>query len=320
LLEHARRLPILDLGCGDGDLAFLFESLGFAATAVDYELTNFNQMQGIRSLKDALGSQVEIHSVDLDGRVDVPGGPFGLCLLLGLLYHVKNPFYLLEYVAQKADYCLLSTRIARRTPQGTDISGEALAYLVDFEELNRDRTNFWIFSPEGLRRLITRAGWTICQFESTGHTGNSDPTNSDRDERVWYLLRSRKRVGSRAFLDSGWYDLEEGTYRWTEPAFSATLVESARRGAKLEFRFTSAHSMALSVAAGSVELPTLAYSNPGVHVYSAALPEGFSGQLRFGVEPGLRSPGDARDLGVLVSFWREGLETTDDNVPIEIVY
>ena len=116
LLQHARRLPMLDIGSGDGDLAFFFESLGFRVTAVDFEPTNFNRMQGVRALKSALGSNVDVHSVDLDGRGATAGGPFGLCFLLGVLYHVKNPFYLLESVAHEAEYCLLSTRVARRTP------------------------------------------------------------------------------------------------------------------------------------------------------------------------------------------------------------
>jgi len=44
----------------------------------------------------------------------------------------------------------------------------------------------------------------------------------------------------------------------------------------------------------------------------------FSGELDFNVEPPLRIGGDNRILGVLVSFWREGAETTDSNLPIEV--
>jgi hypothetical protein len=320
LMDQCRALPMLDLGCGDGDLAFFFESLGFSVAAVDFELTNINQMQGVRALKRMLGSKIEIESVDLDGRGIVAGGPFGMCLLLGLLYHVKNPFYLLEYAAQKAQYCLLSTRIAQRTPRKLDMRGEALAYLVDFEELNRDRTNFWIFSEEGLKRLVTRAGWTICGFVSSGYTEGSDPVDPRRDERAWCLLRSRVRSGSRVKLEEGWYDLEQGTYRWTKPSFAVTLMAPASRGAKIEFRFTSTHAMTIVASAGGVELARIEYAAAGAQVYSAALPEGFSGRESFEVKPGLRVDGDARELGVLVSFWKAGVEMSDDNVPVEVVY
>jgi hypothetical protein len=74
---------------------------------------------------------------------------------------------------------------------------EALAYLVDSKELKQDRTNFWIFSPASLKRIVTRTGWNIRALESIGATRGSDPV-SDRDERAWCLLESRVRsAGSR---------------------------------------------------------------------------------------------------------------------------
>jgi SAM-dependent methyltransferase len=318
LLEHARRLPMVDIGSGDGDLSFLFESLGYRVTAVDFEPTNFNRMQGVRALKSGLGSNVDVQSVDLDGRGSIAGGPFGLGFLLGVLYHVKNPFYLLESVARQAEYCLLSTRIARRTPGGTDMSQDALAYLVDAEELNRDRTNFWVFSPEGLKRIVRRAGWNICRFESSGDFSASDPVNADRDERGWCLLRSRLCAGSQAGLGYGWYELEQETYRWTQPSFSVIVTEPAGFGAKLEFRFTSAHAMTLAASAGGIALTRVEYPIPGEHVYVAPVAEGFSGEARFTVEPGLKAAGDARDLGVLVTFWRDGIGTS--GAPVDVVY
>jgi len=112
-------------------------------------------------------------------------------------------------------------------------------------------------------------------------------------------------------LGWGWHDLEEGTYRWTEPAFSLSLMNAPR--ASLRFRFTSMHPMTLSAAG----LPAIEYPQPGEHFYCAALPPDFSGELNFAVDPPLRVPGDHRSLGVLVSFWREGVETTDANLPVE---
>jgi tRNA (mo5U34)-methyltransferase len=320
LLEHVRSSAVLDVGCGDGDLSFFFESLGFRVTAIDFEPTNFNRMQGVRALRTQLASSVDVHSVDLDGRGAIPGGPFGLCFLLGILYHVKNPFHLLESIAHEAEYCLLSTRIAQRTPRGADMSGDALAYLVDPEELNNDRTNFWVFSAAGLKRIVTRAGWTVCRFESPGDFDGSDPVHADRDERAWCLLRSRLRTGARARLGEGWYALENETYRWTQPSFSAIVTEPAAFGAKLEFRFTSTHAMTLTARAGAVELARIRYSEPGEHTLVAPVAEGPVGEIRFTVDPPLKAPGDVRNLGVLVTFWNDGAGTSDDHVPIEIVY
>jgi methyltransferase family protein len=324
-----RSLPLLDIGCGDGDVSFLFERLGFNVTAVDHELTNYNQMRGVRALTAVIESSITLYSTDLDGRFQIPGGPYGLCLALGVLYHLKNPFYFLEYMAQKAQYCVLTTRVARRTPRGTDISEEALAYLVDFAELNDDRTNYWIFSATGLRRLATRAGWSVCQFESAGCVEGSDPTSRSGDERAYCLLRSRVRLSSRIRLLTGWHDMEQGTYRWTERSFGVVLTEVIERGAKLRFRFVitpelASGSVTVQATVNGNQLLPLSYSEAGEHTYISAVPQSVIGnkslEIRFVADKAFHAVGDDRELSLLVSFWREGVETADNNVPIDVVY
>jgi len=310
LLDSMRSLPMLDAGCGDGVMSFFFESLGFSVTAVDHELTAHNQMQGVRALKTALASSIDIQSADLDGRFQIRGGPFGISLLLGVLYHLKNPFYALEYLAQKSRFCILSTRIARRTPRGAAMQDEALAYLVDAQELNRDLTNYWILSPAALQRMATRAGWNVKSFETSG-VKDSDPVSSD--ERAWCLLESRVRPERNVRLGEGWYDLEAGTYRWTEASFSIFLLNVT--SGSVRFRFTSLHALTLSCAG----LPSMDYPVPGEHIYSGALPPDFTGELKFTIDPPLQPPADPRTLGVLVSFWREGIETSDDNLPLDVI-
>jgi len=46
---------------------------------------------------------------------------------------------------------------------------------VDPAETNNDATNYWIFSQEGLRRIIRRTGWEVRDFITVGDTRNSDP-------------------------------------------------------------------------------------------------------------------------------------------------
>src|SRR5580698_6059970 len=70
--------PVLDLGCADGALSFVFESLGTKVHAVDHPPTNFNAMRGVKALKKALRSSVRLHSLDLDSHFTLPGGRYGL--------------------------------------------------------------------------------------------------------------------------------------------------------------------------------------------------------------------------------------------------
>ena len=58
---------IVDIGCGDGDVSFICELLGAReVTAIDWADTNFNFMQGVRALRDCMGSKVQICSGNLE--------------------------------------------------------------------------------------------------------------------------------------------------------------------------------------------------------------------------------------------------------------
>lgn len=331
--ENVSSRPLLDLGCGDGYTAFFFESLGFRVIALDFELTSNNQMQGVSYLKQLLGSSVELMSANLDDRFEIRGAPFGLVLLLGVLYHLKNPFYILEYLAQSTKYCILTTRVARQTPTGTPIDTEALAYLLGPDELNHDPTNFWIFSPAGLDRLLSRSGWEVSKVLFTGCKERSDPVRADRDERACYLLRSRIAAGgfgAEAELLDGWYRLEEGTFRWTAIEFGARLRKAIPRGTKLHFRFTIVPALLhdpliLSTTVNGHRLPPMTYTSPGTHDCVQELPPDLCREsaqeiiIRFHLSHGFQAGEDQRTLGLLVIFWREGTETTDQNLPLELL-
>jgi tRNA (mo5U34)-methyltransferase len=227
-LVLAREKGVLDVGCGDGDLAFFFERLGCEVVAIDHPGPNHNGMRGVRRLKEVLGSRVEIREVDLDSQFAAPDRRFGLTLFLGALYHVKNPFYILETLAKCSEYCVMSTRIARRFPvMGRIPEGAAVAYLLDPDELNADESNYWIFSEAGLQKILKRARWRICAYRSVGDTADSDATSLNHDERAYCLLRSEWGLANVALV-AGWNDAEPGGWRWTERRFSIrALAEGA---------------------------------------------------------------------------------------------
>jgi tRNA (mo5U34)-methyltransferase len=181
---------VADIGAADGDLAFFLEDLGFSVDVVDNEYTNFNKLDGARILKEALNSSVTIRSIDLDSRSQLFTERYDAVFLLGVLYHLKNPFSILERLAHVARYCFLSTRVARQAADGLPLSNYPLAYLLGPEECNNDSTNFWIFSDEGLKRLIHRTGWNILAFTTIGDTNNSMPADPNHDERAICILKS----------------------------------------------------------------------------------------------------------------------------------
>jgi tRNA (mo5U34)-methyltransferase len=207
LLSLIADKPVVDIGCADGDMAFFLESLGCKVQVVDYGPTNMNNLQGARLLKEALSSSVEIHDVDLDSQFSLPQKEYSLVFFLGILYHLKNPFYALEALAKSARYCLISTRITRFNKRAAELENESaqahstdrvnisdvpVAYLLDDYEANNDSTNYWIFSEAGFRRILARTGWRILDYITVGNTTDSDPASAAGDERAYCFAQSSR--------------------------------------------------------------------------------------------------------------------------------
>jgi tRNA (mo5U34)-methyltransferase len=192
LTRLTQGLPVADIGAADGDLAFALENLGgWQVDIIDTAATNMNGLRGARALRDHFSSKVQIYDIDLDRQFTLPRERYGLAFLLGILYHLQNPYYMLRELAARSSYCLLSTKVARFAgPARTPIGDLPVAYLVAPQETNNDPTNYWILSPTGLERLVQRAGWSILDRANVGNTLDSDPATPENDERMLLLLRS----------------------------------------------------------------------------------------------------------------------------------
>jgi tRNA (mo5U34)-methyltransferase len=309
VLEAGKRKGILDLGCGDGDLAFFLESQGYAVTGIDYPASNQNGMRGMRALRQELGSKIAIREIDVDNEFPLDG-QYGLTLCLGLLYHLKNPFFVLERVARVSQYCVLSTRIARNLPGGGSFGKHPLAYLLGEDELNHDDTNFWIFSEPGLRRLLERTRWEILEFFTTGDTKASDPASPDRDERAFCLLKSHYG-GQHLDLQKGWHAVEDSGWRWTERQFVVRATSHSRvKHSSIAMRFfvppiliETFHKITLGARIDGVDLQSLIVSEPGVHTFLRKIPTPspttlVTFQLDKAIGPNASDP---RELGIIVA-------------------
>lgn len=311
LLELLGGRPALDLCCADGDLAFFLESVGCEVDAVDHPVGNWNGMAGVTALSGALGSQVAVSQVDLNQPFVLPKSRYGAVFFFGALYHVKNPFQVMETLARHTEFCFLSTRIANTLPGGARIGDEAIAYLTDRDELNADDSNFWIFSRKGLERLLARTSWSIVDIATFGATDYSDPVEAARDERAFVLARSVFGASETRLLE-GWHPAEESGWRWTQQRFSAafTLASPSRRVqpvmqlylAPALFAGRSAVTVNASLAG---QLRPQAYGAPGRHLFTCEFDGDFpAGEHRLDfsldamIEP---EEGDLRERALIVA-------------------
>lgn len=181
---------ILDLGCADGDLGYFMESQGYEVDLMDHAQPNHNDLQGANRIKELLESNVNIYDRDIDSQFIMPDHKYDLVFFLGILYHLKNPFYILEQLSHQSRFMFISTRIAKYAPDGTDIQNASVGYLLGHgESENGDLSNFFIFSEKGLKNLLVRSGWQIMNYMSVG-SENSDPHSVSNDERAFCLCES----------------------------------------------------------------------------------------------------------------------------------
>ena len=319
-VEALRRMigpdPVLDLGCGDGDVAFFLESLGARVDAVEHAPTNYNALLGVRALKQTLDSKVGIHVLDVDTRPHLPRSVYGLTIFLGVLYHLKNPFLVLETLARHSRHLFLSTRVASVTPDRKLNFGDfPVAYLVEETELNDDPTNFWIFSEPALKRLLRRCGWDVRHYTTGGGIlADADPVSAHADVRAYVLAESRLATPACEFhLEKGWHELEYGIWRWTKRRFGARLdLRAPLAPAILRFLFQLPEQILeqrpvtiMCATVNGARLEPQTFSTPGEHEYSATIPVLPAGpvDIEFELEgaTGIRG-GDQRELGVYVNF------------------
>jgi tRNA (mo5U34)-methyltransferase len=309
-----RNHPILDIGCADGDIGLLFSSLGCRVTAIDNPPTNSNWMKGVSALKERLSLPLEILKMDVDSQFALPLESYGFTFLLGILYHLKNPYYILETLARHSRFCALSTRVAAETKSGVAIGEEPLVYLLDERESNDDPTNFWTFSPTALARIAKRTGWRIVGQNLVGCANGSNPVDPDKDARMFLLLQSQRlSIPVKIRLLSGWTPVTDYKWAWTLKQFSldAEILDHSKPtrfflGFSLVEQLVVDAPLRLSCKVNGTPTEAMEFDAAGAMIFEAKLPAGTdSGKplhFEFSVEHQYRNAADPRDIGIIMPF------------------
>jgi tRNA (mo5U34)-methyltransferase len=152
---------VLDVGAWDGFFSFECERRGAArVVAVDpvgWRPSAENERgskAGFDLARRALGSAVE--DLEVDGILDLTPagvGTFDVVLFLGVLYHLRDPFTVLERVTSLAgDLFVLETHV--------DLIGRrpAMAFYPG-DEVDGDRSTWWGPNPALLHALLRNHGF-----------------------------------------------------------------------------------------------------------------------------------------------------------------
>lgn len=151
-------LSVLDVGAWDGFFSFECERRGAArVVAADWFAWRdaaHGSKDSFELARSALGSRVEDVEIRVEDLSPERVGTFDVVLLLGVLYHLRDPLRALDAVASvTAGRLILETHVdltLRRGPAAAFYPGTELA---------DDHTNWWGPNPAAVEGMLRAAGF-----------------------------------------------------------------------------------------------------------------------------------------------------------------
>jgi tRNA (mo5U34)-methyltransferase len=159
-------LRLADVGASNGFFSFEARKRGAEVVAFDIrhkDNSGFGLLQHINGMTDITHCHANVLDVtpELYGRFDV-------VLALGLLYHVSDPYLALSRCAGLARRRLFIESHCIDTTGAPEADGDPIMRFFadptrfpDYGHLNGDRSNFWGFTSECLRRMVEDVGFAV---------------------------------------------------------------------------------------------------------------------------------------------------------------
>jgi tRNA (mo5U34)-methyltransferase len=158
-----RGRSVLDVGAWDGFFSFEAERRGAArVVAVDapawrepaWGPGGYGTKAGFELARRALASSVEDRELELEDISPATVGRFDVVLFLGVLYHLKHPWPVLERVASVCDGLL----IVETHADLLDVRRPAMA-LYPGSEVAGDASNWWGPNVAALKAMLREEGF-----------------------------------------------------------------------------------------------------------------------------------------------------------------
>jgi tRNA (mo5U34)-methyltransferase len=207
-------VSVADVGASNGFFSFAARKRNARVVAFDFrhkDNSGFGLAQSINGLHDIDQHQNNV----LDNRRE-DFGQFDVVLALGLLYHTADPYRALANCAALSKRRLLieSYCIDGRLPEAVRHE-PVMRFIPDPErfptrqDLTRDRSNYWGFSSECLRRMVEDIGFAARRVDRRGDRVLLDCEREVADDgrtRLWiaYGVVPRTPVGDDPGAPEAW--------------------------------------------------------------------------------------------------------------------
>jgi SAM-dependent methyltransferase len=147
---------VLDIGCNAGFYSFAAKLRGAESVlGVDYFQHCVEQAMLMREIL-----QVDVDFRQGDGETLGDGlGPFDVVINAGVLYHLQNPMQLLTNMARLTrEFMFLESEML------VDPKFSEYAWFIEHEYCG-DGSNWWVYGPECVVRMVRAAGFSRAEFK-----------------------------------------------------------------------------------------------------------------------------------------------------------
>jgi 2-polyprenyl-3-methyl-5-hydroxy-6-metoxy-1,4-benzoquinol methylase len=174
---------VLDIGCNAGFYSFAAKLRGAKSVlGLDHQPHYIEQA---RLFREILGVAVDLQvsdGHDLDERL----GTFDVVINTGVIYHLQNPMDFLTRMAKlTSDLMYLESEVLT-DPQHADY-----AWFIE-KEYCEDLSNWWVYGPRCVERMVRAAGFSHVAFQGfvwTPPPGTKTPEGFDRQGRGVFVCR-----------------------------------------------------------------------------------------------------------------------------------
>jgi SAM-dependent methyltransferase len=146
---------VLDLGCNEGFFSMQLREMGAEVRGIDVDTHRIEKAQFIREALGATGVQFGV--VDIYSAEFAKEPRFDLCLCMGFVHRIPDPFTAMARLAEKTDLILLEWKALKFGPHD-----EPFAYFSPkgVDEKDFYGTEYWLLSYAALESILRRLGFT----------------------------------------------------------------------------------------------------------------------------------------------------------------
>jgi SAM-dependent methyltransferase len=146
---------VLDMGCNEGFFSLKMEEMGAKVTSIDIDEHRIEKANFIKNLLKPDANieyrELDIYSEDLNNL-----SKFDICLCLGFIHRIPDPFRAVSLLASKSDIIIFEWKALKF---GSHDESFAFFSTKDIDHEDYYGTEYWLLSYKALERILVRSGF-----------------------------------------------------------------------------------------------------------------------------------------------------------------